>query len=60
MHASIHISMAVKPSAFGEFVVMLLKMLIRTRKSVIRSAIRPKILHTELAVAFLFFTITEN
>jgi hypothetical protein len=42
MQASIQISIAVSPSALGEFVVMLLKMLIRTRNSVIKSAIRPK------------------
>ena len=42
MHANIQISIAVNPSAFGEFVVMLLKMLISTRNSVISKAIRPK------------------
>ncbi len=41
MQASIHISMAVRPSALGELVVMLLKMLMRTRKRVMRSAMRP-------------------
>ena len=41
MQANIHISIAVRPSAFGEFVVMLLKMLMRTRKMVMRSAILP-------------------
>ena len=41
MQASIQISMAVSVSALGEFVVTLLKMLTRTRKSVIRRAIRP-------------------
>ena len=43
MQASIQISIAVSPSALGEFVVMLLKMLIRTKNRVIKSAIRPKI-----------------
>ena len=42
MHANIQISIAVNPSAFGEFVVMLLKMLISTRNKVISKAIRPK------------------
>ena len=42
IQANIQISIAVNPSAFGEFVVMLLKILIRTRNSVIRRAIRPK------------------
>ena len=41
MQANIQISMAVNPSAFGEFELMLLKMLTRTRKSVMRSAILP-------------------
>ena len=42
IHANIHISIAVKPSAFGEFVVILLKMLIKTRNNVMSSAIRPE------------------
>jgi len=42
IQASIHISIAVNPSAFGELVVMLLKILIRTRNKVIKRAIRPK------------------
>ena len=41
MHASIHISIAVSVSAFGELVVTLLKMLTSTRNSVISSAMRP-------------------
>ena len=41
MHASIQISIAVNPSAFGEFVLILLKMLMRTRKRVMRRAILP-------------------
>ena len=41
IQASIQISIAVKPSAFGELVVMLLKILIKTRNSVINNAIRP-------------------
>ena len=40
MQASIQISMAVRPSALGEFELMLLKMLTSTRKRVIRSAMR--------------------
>ena len=43
MQANIHISIAVSPSALGEFELMLLKMLTRTRKRVIRSAILVKI-----------------
>ena len=42
IQANIHISIAVKPSAFGEFVVMLLKILIKTRNTVMSNAIRPK------------------
>ena len=42
IQANIHISIAVKPSAFGEFVVMLLKILIKTRNSVMSNAIRPE------------------
>ena len=43
IQASIHISTAVSPSALGEFDLMLLKMLTRTRKRkrVMRSAMRP-------------------
>ena len=41
MHANIHASIAMSPSAFGVFVVTVLKMLMRTRKSVTRSAMRP-------------------
>ena len=40
---SIHISIAVKPSALGVLVVTVLKMLTSTRKRVIRSAMRPGI-----------------
>ena len=43
MQANIQISMAVSPSAFGELVVMLLKMLIKTRNNVMSNAIRPEI-----------------
>ena len=43
MQASIQISMAVSPSALGELVVMLLKMLMSTRNRVIRRAMRPEI-----------------
>ena len=53
MQANIHISMAVSPSALGEFELMLLKMLTRTRKRVIRSAILVKI------KIFLFFTFNH-
>ena len=42
IQANIHISIAVKPSAFGEFVVMLLKILIKTRNSVMSNAILPE------------------
>ena len=42
IQANIHISIAVKPSAFGEFVVILLKILIKTRNSVMSNAIRPE------------------
>ena len=42
IQASIHISIAVKPSAFGEFVVMVLKILIKTRNTVTSNAIRPE------------------
>ena len=41
IHASIQISIAVRPSALGELVVMLLKMLTNTRNKVIRRAILP-------------------
>ena len=41
IQASIQISIAVSPSAFGELELMLLKMLTRTRKRVMRSAMRP-------------------
>ena len=41
MQESIHISMAVRPSAFGVLVVTVLKMLTRTRNRVIRRAILP-------------------
>ena len=41
MQANIQISIAVSVSAFGEFVVTLLKMLTSTRKSVIKRAILP-------------------
>ena len=44
MQASIQISIAVRPSAFGELEFMLLKMLTRTRKSVIRRAILLKVI----------------
>ena len=43
IQANIQASMAVRPSAFGVFVVTVLKMLTRTRKSVTRSAILPGI-----------------
>ena len=42
IHAIIQISIAVNPSDFGEFVVMLLKILIKTRNTVMSNAIRPK------------------
>ena len=42
IQANIHISIAVKPSAFGEFVVILLKILIKTRNSVMSNAILPE------------------
>ena len=42
IQANIHISIAVKPSAFGEFVVILLKILIKTRNSVMSKAILPE------------------
>ena len=41
IQANIQISMAVRVSALGEFVVTLLKMLTSTRNSVIRRAILP-------------------
>lgn len=41
IQANIQISIAVSVSAFGEFVVTLLKMLTSTRKSVIKRAILP-------------------
>jgi hypothetical protein len=41
MQAIIQEVMAVIPSVFGEILVMELKMLVSTRKSVTRSAIRP-------------------
>ena len=41
MHAIIHDAMAVIPSVFGETLVMVLKMLMSTRKSVTRRAMRP-------------------
>lgn len=41
MQAITQASMAVSPSAFGELVWIVLKMLIRTRKMVTRSVIRP-------------------
>ena len=40
--------MAVRPSAFGELVVMLLKMLMSTRKSVMSSAMRPEMAYIKL------------
>ena len=43
IQANIQASMAVSPSAFGVFVVTVLKMLTRTRKSVTSSAILPGI-----------------
>ena len=43
IHANIHASMAVKPSAFGVLVVTVLKILTRTRKRVTSSAMRPGI-----------------
>ena len=42
IQANIHISIAVKPSALGELVVILLKILIKTRNTVMSNAIRPK------------------
>ena len=42
MHANIHASIAVNPSALGVFVVTLLKIFTRTKKRVTRRAIRPK------------------
>jgi hypothetical protein len=42
MQANIQISMAVSPSALGEFVVMLLNMLMSTRNSVMSNAILPE------------------
>ena len=41
MQANIQISIAVRPSALGELVVTLLKMLTSTRKRVTRRAMRP-------------------
>lgn len=41
MQAIIHMEMAVMPSTLGEMLVMVLKMLTSTRKSVTRSAMRP-------------------
>ena len=43
MHANIHASMAVSPSAFGVLVVTLLKMLTNTRNRVTSKAILPGI-----------------
>lgn len=51
IQANIHISIAVKPSAFGEFVVMLLKILIKTRNSVMSNAIRPEYLKKEIFIS---------
>ena len=48
IQANIHISIAVKPSAFGEFVVILLKILIKTRNSVMSNAILPEDLRKNL------------
>ncbi len=42
MQASIQAEMAVMPSTLGEALLMELKMLIKTRKSVTSKAIRPK------------------
>jgi len=41
MQAIIHMEMAVIPSTLGEMLLMVLKMLTSTRKSVTRSAMRP-------------------
>ena len=43
IQAITHASMAVKPSAFGEFVCIVLNMFINTRKMVTSSVIRPGI-----------------
>ena len=43
MQANIQMSIAVNPSAFGELVLTLLKMLTSTRNRVIKRAMRPKI-----------------
>ena len=42
IHESIQASMAVRPSALGVFVVTVLKMLTRTKKSVTNRAMRPR------------------
>ena len=41
MHAIRYVSIAVNPSALGMLVVMVLKMLTRTRNTVMSSVIRP-------------------
>ena len=41
IHTNIQAAMAVIPSTFGEFVVMILKMFVRTRKRVMSKAILP-------------------
>ena len=51
IQANIHISIAVKPSAFGEFVVMLLKILIKTRNSVMSNAILPEDLKKKIFIS---------
>ena len=53
IQANIHISIAVKPSAFGEFVVMLLKILIKTRNSVMSNAILPEDLKKKKSLSVL-------
>ena len=68
MQANIHISIAVSPSALGEFELMLLKMLTRTRKRVIRSAILEKkyvffVIHTLIIyfpnICFVFWWLLQ-
>ena len=51
IQANIHISIAVKPSAFGEFVVILLKILIKTRNSVMSNAILPEDLKKKIFIS---------